>query len=211
MKKRGRIKKVSKKTNRQTKIKKKKNKDLTNNDIILLIPIRYLFLLFFVFFSLPVVYQVLTPMTVYPVAGLLDILYKDVAIIPHYLEGPAITINKNTIIEIVPACVAGSAYLLLLILNLSVPMSVKKRFYTLTLSVVILLGLNILRIFSLSMLYYLQAPFFDFTHKFFWYALSTIFVVAIWFFVVVKLFKVKEVPIHDDLQTLYKEIQQKGI
>jgi len=56
----------------------------------------------------------------------------------------------------------------------------------------------------LSIMYVNGSSFFDFTHKIFWYAGSTIFVIAIWF-LEVKIFKIKGIPIYDDLKFLYKK------
>ena len=161
----------------------------------LLIPIRYLILLGLMF-TLPWIYKVFTLLTIYPVAYLLKLFYN-VLIFENTLF-----INSQ-IIQIIPACVAGSAYLLLLILNLATPMNFKKRIYSILTSFAILLLLNILRIFFLSIFYLENLPFFDFTHKLFWYALSTIFVVGIWF-AEVKLFKIKEIPFYSDMKLLYE-------
>lgn len=165
-------------------------------DKSLLISARYLILLGLIF-TLPLIYAVFTFLTIYPVAGLLKLFYNVLIL------GNTLLINSQTVIQIIPACVAGSAYLLLLILNLSVSIRLKQRVYSILSSFLILLSLNILRIFFLSILYQTNAPFFDFTHKLFWYALSTIFVVGIWF-AEVKLFKIKQIPFYSDIKFLYK-------
>jgi exosortase/archaeosortase family protein len=108
----------------------------------------------------------------------------------------------NFAIEIIGACIAGSAYSLLLILNLSVPnIKIKQRIKLLLFSFSSLLIINILRIFILSVLFVQGISFFDITHKLFWYAGSTIFVVAIWF-TGIKLFKIKEIPFYSDIKYL---------
>jgi exosortase/archaeosortase family protein len=76
-----------------------------------------------------------------------------------------------------------------------------KRIGMLFFSFMALLVINILRIFSLSILYVSGTSYFDITHKIFWYAGSTIFVVAIWF-LSVKLFKVKTIPFYSDIVSL---------
>lgn len=48
------------------------------------------------------------------------------------------------------------------------------------------------------------STFFDFTHKIFWFLGSTLFVVIIWF-LEVKIFKIKDIPIYTDLKFLYKD------
>ena len=159
--------------------------------------IRYLILLGLMF-SLPLIYKILTPLTIYPTIFLLKLFYQ-----VSYLNS-MIILNSKTIIYIIPACIAGSAYLLLLILNLSLPMSLKKRIRTILFSLTLLLSLNILRIFSLSILYDNSFRFFDITHKLFWYGLSTLFVILIWFYTVKK-FNIKEIPIYTDLKYLSKK------
>jgi len=159
--------------------------------------IRYLILLGLMF-SLPLIYKILTPLTIYPTIFLLKLFYQ-----VSYLNS-MIILNSKTIIYIIPACIAGSAYLLLLILNLSLSMSLKKRIRTILFSLTLLLSLNILRIFSLSILYDNSFRFFDITHKLFWYGLSTLFVILIWFYTVKK-FNIKEIPIYTDIKYLSKK------
>jgi len=180
-------------------MKKRKKSSTLLKDKSIRIFIRYLIILALMF-SLPLIYAVLTPTTIYSSAGLLALLY-DIEV-----RGSIILMGQELGVEIIPACVAGSAYLLLLILNLSVPMSLKKRAYSLLLSFIILFTLNILRIFLLAILYHKEIPFFDFTHKLFWYVLSTIFVVAIWF-LIVKIFSIKEIPVYNDLKFFIKRIK----
>ena len=143
-----------------------------------LIFIRYIILLGLVF-SLPLIYKLFTPLTAYSVRGLLGLIYAQVNLSNNF-----IIIGFDTVIELIPACIAGSAYLLLLILNFSVPMVCKKRIYSILLSFIILLSLNVTRIFVLSILYQNGSPLFDLTHKLFWYGLSTLFVIGIWFLMV---------------------------
>ena len=56
--------------------------------------------------------------------------------------------------------------------------------------------------------FFLGFSFFDITHKVFWYFISTIFVVGIWF-IEIKIFKIKEIPFYSDLNLLYKNIFNK--
>ena len=162
--------------------------------------LRYIILLALMF-TLPLIYKIFLPLTIYPVAGLLKIFYQ------VSIQKDIIMIGLQTPIQIISACIAGSAYLLLLILNLTVPMKTKKRIYSIALSFIILLGVNILRIFILSILYHNNFRFFDFTHKLFWYALSTIFVITIWF-LIVKIFSIKEIPVYTDIKYLSKNIKK---
>lgn len=181
-------------------LRHKKNNYSENK--IFLIPTRYLILLGLVF-SLPLFYKILTPLTIYPVAWLLKLFFSNVS-----LSDAVINMDNRVRIEIVSACVAGSAYLLILILNLAVPMKTKKRFYSILLSLLILFGINVLRIFFFSILYYEEFAFFDISHKLFWYALSTFFVVGIWF-LNVRIFSIKEIPVYSDIVDLIKNIKKK--
>jgi len=178
-------------------MKKRKNKKEEN---IFLIPLRYILLLCFMF-SLPLIYKIFLPLTIYPVFGLLKLIFNQVNVIHDVL-----IINLDKFIQIIPACIAGSAYLLLLILNLSVQMPLKKRFYSIIFSFLFLLVLNIIRIFFLAILYYYDVALFDFTHKLFWYILSTVFVIIIWF-LTAKIFAIKKIPVYSDIKFLIKSIK----
>jgi len=172
---------------------KKRKRDKKNfSDAIALIS-RYLILLIFGIF-LSVFYRVFLPLTLWPVYFLLKIFY-DVS-----LTGNILSISGAKI-EIISACVAGSAYYLLLILNLTTSMKARQRFYSIAFSFLSLLVLNILRIFFLSILYLENFAFFDFTHKLFWYFLSIIFVIGIWF-LTIKIFKIKNIPVYSDIKKI---------
>jgi len=162
---------------------------------------RYILLLGLVI-SLPLIYKILTPITIYFTGFLLKLFYQ-VSIMKEI-----IMVNLKTIIEISPACVAGSAYLLLLILNLSTPMKIKTRIYSVLFSIILLFLINVLRIFILSILLVNNFKYFDLTHKLFWYGLSTLFVVGIWF-LSIKLFKIKEIPVYSDMKNLIKDIRKR--
>jgi exosortase/archaeosortase family protein len=154
--------------------------------------LRYLILIIFGISNSAIFYFLFTSLTVYPVYFLLKIFF-DTSLVSSIL-----TIN-NTSIEIIGACVAGSAYFLLLILNLSTRgIKLEKRILVLLFSFFSLLIFNILRIFLLSALLISGTSFFDVAHKLFWYVGSVFFVVLIWFSSV-KLFKIKEIPFYSDI------------
>ena len=175
------------------------NKINSSNKIIL-ITLRYILLLVLVLNSY-LIYKIFTPLTIYSTVFLLRIFY------PVIFFGNQILINHTKIIEIIPACVAGSAYLFLLILNLFVAMKPKQRAYSILLSFGLLFILNMLRIFILSILLVNNFEFFYLTHKLSWYILSTLFVVGIWF-LIVKIFTIKETPIVSDINYFIKEIRE---
>ncbi len=155
--------------------------------------IRYIILLI-IAVSIGFFYNILIPITTYTSFFLLKIFFKDILI-----NSTTILINKNFFIEIIPACASASAYLLLLILNLSVKMNYKKRIFSLIFSFLLLFAVNILRIILLSIMFVNKMSVFDFTHRLSWYFLSIIFVIVIWF-LSVKIFKIKEIPFYSDLK-----------
>ena len=159
------------------------------------ISVRYLILILVGIPNLWLFYFILTPLTIYPVYFLLS-FFVDTA-----LFGNIILLNNTIPIEIIKACVAGSAYYLLLILNLAIPMEIKKRIKLLLFSFLSLLVLNILRIVFLSLLFVSGASSFDITHRLLWYIGSTILVVLIWF-TGIKIFKVQGIPFYSDLKDL---------
>ena len=174
----------------------KNNKKRTKQETIKIIQsvlVRYIILLLFGIF-LFVFYKIFLPLTIWPSYLLLNIFYD------ASVSGDLIFVS-GSIIKIIGACVAGSAYFLLLILNLTTPMDLKKRVYSLIFSFSSLLILNILRIFILSVLFIEDSAFFDLTHKFFWYVFSIVFVIGVWF-LTAKLFKIKEIPIYSDFKRL---------
>ena len=166
--------------------------------------IRYVLLILLALPNLWIFYFVFTPLTVYPIFFLLGLFYD-----ASLLAGNILLINREIPIEFIKACIAGAAYYLLLILNLATPkMKLKKRINILLFTFGIFLFFNLLRIFILAFLAISGSSYFDVTHKVFWYSLSTIFVVGVWF-AGVKLFKIKEIPFYSDLKFLYKNLLNK--
>ena len=183
---------------------KKRNKKNTkqknsNNQLneTLSIAVRYLSLLALMF-SLPLIYKIFTPLTIISTSSLLGIFYSVSTV------GDIISINGSTLVQIVPACIAGSAYLLLLILNLSVPIPLKKRLYSIALGFLIFFLVNVLRIVVLSSWYHHNLGLFDFTHTLSWYLGSTILILGVWF-LSVRIFKIKSIPIYTDIDLIIKK------
>lgn len=168
--------------------------------IALRIFIRYLIIVLIAIPNLFIFYSIFTPATIYPLLGLFKIFFKEVLLIEGTFQ-----ISNKFFIEIINACIAGSAYYLLFILNFSIPnIKLKKRIKMLLFSFGFFLALNILRIFIFSLLFiYSSQNFFNITHKLFWYFGATIFVVLIWF-AEVKAFKIKEIPVYSDINSLIK-------
>ncbi len=159
--------------------------------------VRYVLLILFSLGSLWIFYFIFTPFTVYPLYFLFN-----------YFFGAML--NETTIyvrgipVELIEACIAGSAYYFLLIFNLSTPgIKIPRRLKMIFFAFFIFLIVNILRIFSLTILYMSGSSFFDITHKMFWYLGSVLLVILIWFYQV-KIYRIKEIPFYSDLRFLYK-------
>jgi len=161
---------------------------------------RYCILILVAIPGLFLFYKVFAPLTIYPVYWLFNLFFE------AFLRENFIMVN-GIILEIISACVAGSAYYLLLILNLAVPnIKLRKRIKMILFAFIIFLIINILRIFFLGILAFSDPSLFDITHKIFWYVISILFVVGIWF-LEVKVFKIKHIPFYSDLKFLYKKIK----
>jgi exosortase/archaeosortase family protein len=160
--------------------------------------IRYAILLLVAIPNFYLFYLIFTPLTVYGVFLLLKIFF-DTALLGNIL------LIGEIPIKIIGACVAGAAYYLLLVLNLSTPgMKTNKRIKLVFQSFLLLYLFNVLRIFFLSLLIINNSTFFDITHQIFWYLISTFFVVGIWFYQV-KRNRIKEIPFYSDFYSLYKK------
>lgn len=146
-------------------------------------------------------YTIFSPLTIQPVFFFFRLIY----------EG-ATTFGADTIFirgfyaTLIPACIAGSAYYLLLILNVTTPMALKKRAYCLVYVCALFLVLNIARILLFGVLLSKGYQYFDITHLAVWYFGSTILVAGIWFSAIF-LFKIREAPVLTDVRTLLNEIQ----
>lgn len=167
--------------------------------------LRYLILILIFIPDLWIFYFIFTPLTIYPVYFILKIFF-DVS-----LSGNVILFSNFPFsLKIIGACVAGSAYYLLTILNLSIPgIKLNKRMKMLFLSFIAFLVINILRIVLLFQVYISSPSLFNTLHKITWYFVSVFLVVGIWF-LEVKLFKIKEIPFYSDLKFISKHIRKKN-
>jgi len=172
---------------------------------VLSILTRYMIILFAFIPNLWLFYLVFTPLTVYPLYFLFNLFFG-----ASLLGNNIILVANSVPVELIDACIAGSAYALLFLLNMSVPdIEISKRIKMIAFSFLLLLTANITRIFLLTLVFMEGNSFFDEAHKFFWYAISTILVVAIWFFEV-KIFRIKEIPVYSDLKILCKNVRKKS-
>lgn len=164
--------------------------------------IRYFILIITALPSFWIFYFIFTPLTIYPVYFILK-LFFDAA-----LSGNVIFLgNYSSPIEIIDACVAGSAYYLLLIFNLSIPnIKFSKRIKMICFAFFSFLIVNILRIVILSTIFVLKPSIFDISHKLSWYVGSIVLIVGIWF-IEVKEFKIKDIPFYSDIKSISKNIK----
>lgn len=169
-----------------------------NNKQIFFIFVRYLLLLLLALPNLFLIYAIFTPITLYPSYWAINALYGAT------LSGTFIQFDGNSI-ELVSACIAGAAYYLLIVLNLTTPMQSSQRWKSIFFLLLTFLILNILRIVIFTILLQNHFTYFDFAHKLVWYAGSTVFVVVLWF-VNVLLFRIKNVPVYTDAHLIFKEI-----
>lgn len=162
--------------------------------------IRYGFLLI-IGINIGMLYLILTPLTVFPSYAAFNELYGAVFYPPDTIA------FKGYFAHIVEACVAGSAYYFLMILNLATPMKLTKRL----LSLAFLLGtfyiLNLGRIVGFGILFTKGFQYFDFTHLSTWYFGSTLLVVGLWF-ANVAIFKIKTVPVYTDVHRLIGSLKK---
>ncbi len=147
-------------------------------------------------FAIPIFYKIFLPLTIYPVYFILSFFIENITI-----QGNTILSTTLPKIQIINSCIAVSAYYLLVFLNLSTK-DIQKRIKILFTSVISLLILNILRILFLIFILAKTPSYFVLTHEIFWYAISTLFVVLIWF-AHVKIYKIKSIPIYSDLKYIY--------
>jgi exosortase/archaeosortase family protein len=165
---------------------------------------RYFILILAVFFGLPFFYFIFEPLTVYPSLFLFKLFYNPVLMPENVITFPGRFIS----FEVIGACIAGSAYLLLTILNLSTPnIKLKRRLNLLAIAFLSFLVLNILRIFLIGVLFLEKVSWADFAHKLLWYIGSIVVIILIWF-IQVRKHKIKEIPFYSDLKFVFNLIKK---
>ncbi|MCH7568207.1 MAG: pacearchaeosortase [Nanoarchaeota archaeon] len=175
-----------------------------NKKGVFFLSLRYLILIILGVPNLYIFYLIFTPLTTYPVFWILNFLY-DAVLFPGN-----VIFFKGYYASIIPACVAGAAYYLLLILNLTTPMKIKIRVKSLVFLFVTFLLLNILRIIIFALLLFKGYQYFDLTHAATWYFGSTILVILIWFSNVL-IFRIKTIPIYTDIRNIMKDLKIRSI
>ena len=135
--------------------------------------------------------SVFLPLTFYPIIFILKLFFDISYLIPY------IIIDKYAI-NLVSACIAGSAYYLLAVLVLITRgIDIKKRLKMILFAFSTFFIVNIIRIIVLSVLFINEFNLFDLAHKVTWYGLSAIFVFFVWL-LTIKIFKIKTIPFYSD-------------
>jgi exosortase/archaeosortase family protein len=149
-------------------------------------------------FALPLFYSILKPVTTYLSYGLIRVFYN------AHLTGSLISVQGHSI-EIIDACVAGIAYFLLLVLNLSTRfIGLMKRVWLFLFTSLVFLIVNVLRIFLMTLMLVNQSSWFDPVHAVFWYALSIVFVFLIWI-LGIRVFRIREIPVYSDVKAIFSK------
>jgi hypothetical protein len=176
-------------------------KEAKNNKKSILMFARYVLLLILAFGNLFIFYKLFTPLTVKLSFFILSLIYPSATIVQSTIT------FSGTIISLIPACIAGSAYYLLVILNLTTPMGFKTRLKSLVFLILTFCLVNVLRIVVFSTLAPNRFQYFNITHLLFWYVGSTILLVTIWF-INVKIFKIKGIPVYSDIKHIISSIRK---
>lgn len=168
--------------------------------------LRYLVLIILGIPNLYLFYLIFTPLTVGPTFYIFSLIDS-----ASYVLDPLTTANptiffKGAFASIIPACVAGAAYYLLLILNLTTPMSLKKRLWSILFLFGVFLIINLGRIVLFGFLLTENFNSFNLAHTATWYFGSTIMVILIWFANVL-IFKIKNIPVYTDIKNIISDIR----
>lgn len=173
---------------------------MDNRDVATLV-LRYGILLILPLFDFALFYFLFTPLTVEPVFALTKLFYPEAVLL-----GSSTIFFQGEYAQIIPACIAGAAYYLLLILNLTTPMRAAQRVKSLLFLILSFLVLNILRI--LFFMYWFASGFnyFDIAHQAAWYFGSTVMIVIVWFANVL-LFRIQAIPVYTDIAEIVKDLR----
>lgn len=142
-------------------------------------------------------YFVFAPLTIYASFFVISLLHG-----PAVLQGHFISVGDQ-VIELIPACIAASAYLLfVLLILLTHGISMKKGIWMFVVGSLLILAGNVIRIEVLtSLLLSKQVNYFATLHLLLWKVLSSVYVVMIWI-ILCKIFSVKGIPVYSDLHYL---------
>ncbi|MFH1332039.1 MAG: pacearchaeosortase [archaeon] len=156
----------------------------------------------------------LIPVNIFHILLTLPTLY--LSYLPIVLMGYKITITGNIIeigehtLKFISACTATSAYYLLAILVLlTKDIKFKRGLKIFIIGSLLILAMNIIRIDALLIvLMESGVNMFQTLHIIFWEIVSSLYVAAVWIFLVRK-YKVKSIPAISDIKELYKKSKLK--
>lgn len=173
--------------------------------------IRWFVALFFgIFFK--IYYVIFSPLTFYATYLLLHLAGSPVIIEDGALftEGVGAILMGDLVLRFIKACTAASAYFLLtLLIVLTKEIDWKKALQMFGVGSALIFVFNLIRVNILILvLVHFDLDWFNYLHLFFWKFLSTIVVVLIWF-LLVKAYKVKNIPVYSDVKFLLGEIKKK--
>ncbi len=139
-------------------------------------------------------YLLFAPLTAYLSFFLISLFHRAAT-----LDGMFITVGSQ-VIELIPACVAASAYLLLaLLILLTRGISLKKGLLMFVVGSVFILVANVIRIEVLvALLLTKQVNYFETLHLLFWKILASVYVVGVWI-VLCRWFHIKTIPLYSDI------------
>lgn len=172
------------------------------NKFLLFLSVRYLILLLLAVVGTYLIGIIFTIPTLYASAGMLNLFYHHSVFITSANSFALL----GEPINLIPACIGISAYLFLLLLNLSSPMGLKTRIKSFVFIIGSFFVINVVRIALFSSLAVSGWAYFDVAHKSIWYLGSTFLLLIIWF-VNVYLFNIKSIPLYTDIKTLIKHIR----
>jgi len=161
--------------------------------------LRYLILLIIALFGLPILTKILSFLTIKAVFIILNIFYTT-----NISED--VIIFNSIAIRLIPACIAVSAYYLLLIFNLTNSMGLKTRTKSIFFLLISFFTINLIRIITIAIIFERGYKYFDLIHSFSWHVLSTFMVLFLWF-INIYLFKIKSIPIYTDVKEVLKIIK----
>ncbi len=156
---------------------------------ISLIFLRYLILVL-LGLNLWIIYKIFYPLTVYPVLGFFKI-FGSASLVNNVLD-------IGVKVEFINACIAASAYFLLIILILSSWENYEKGIKLFLTGAFLILVANVARIIILLMiLKYSGQNLFETVHLLFWRIIASVYVAGVWVWLV-KWFKIRRVPFYSD-------------
>lgn len=159
--------------------------------------------LIFIFIPVELFEFIFKPLTIYSIYYILSLFTQ-----PKIFEDSILIGNTSLLFS--SACIAGVAYFLLMLLIIfTKDLKFINRIYCFLIGSILILAMNIIRIIILTfILINYGTNLFDLVHLFFWSIVSGVYVAFVWIFLVY-IFKIKSIPIYDDLKYLYNNIKPK--